>query len=733
MKTLRFPSVLPVRVLALGLLWPAGLPGLAAAEADPFPNRDSYVKLTGQAAAISGSDTAFQSRTRQPANGGAGIEDLRISKEVSRRTSLLIEGRALVGAEDYLGSFKLTTNEVGTLEAGFKRFRTFYDGVGGFFPANGQWLPLADQDLHVDRAKFWIEGILARPGTPEVTVRYTNELRTGRKDSTIMGSTDLTGLPFNLAPNPVSPARKIVPSFLQLGERHEDLTLAVRHKVGKTQVRLELQGERTRNVDSRFVTNFPGEVIPWAIASLPTAAQPAAKATAPATSWNNQQAIVETEGIAVKSSGATLETDTPLTEKVTLRVNGNYELVHTAVSGSRPIVTQTPTAAGVVAVQTNNYADLAGGTRLKSLVGNVALDWKPTKALFVKLAYRAQEEYVRGSSTYTVVAASGTPATTLTSTPRLGWAKLEQDVRTPVVELRYTGIKDVAFYASGSLRDLRGIERNTSAYNPLTAALGTPAIQNVSEDHGNYTVGANWKVSPALTLRSEVFGKNHQDNTSGFESRIGDYYLLDSRYQGLKVTGLAHLSPQVGVTGRYVYQRGRMQVTGFLPTYPAYDSLRSENHLLAGTIDLTPARHWYVQLNGNVVFNVISTIYPRAGVTAATSTLAAFDTNRVLQNSDNNYVTAGILAGWTVDKVTDARLQWNSYRAANGNAVLAPMTLPYGVAVRDTSVVLALKRRLSARWTGHAKAGYFDSENDTTGGRTSYHGPVAYLAVEYGL
>jgi hypothetical protein len=722
-------------VLSSGLLLVSSLPALAAdkAEADAFPVRESYVKITGQAASISGSESSFQSRTQQPANTGAGIEELRIVRDLSKTTSLTIDGKALTGSEDYLGSFKITKNEVGSIEAGYKRFRTFYDGVGGFFPLNGQWNTLATQDLHVDRSKFWIEGTVNQPGAPVFTLRYVNELRNGQKDSTIWGSSSLTGLPFNLAPNPVNPARKMSPSYISLGERHEEVELSMRHKIGKTSIRLALIGDQFNNVDTRYVTNFPGEVTPWSIASLATAAQPAAKAVVAPTNWNNQVRIAETEGMQSRTTGARFESATPLTDKLTLKVNAAYELIHTTVVGDRPLVTSTPTATGVVFVTTNNYSGLTGGTRLKDYVGNIGLDWKPTKEVFVKLAYRAQEEYLRASSSYTVISASGTPATTLASTPRIGWSKLDQDVSTPVLEVRYTGIKDLALYFNGSQRDLSGVERNTSAYNPLTAINGTLAIQNVSEDHANYTFGANWKASPFLTLRGEVYQKGHTDGTAGFETRVGDYYLLDSKNNGFKLSAVAKVSPALGFTTRYVYQRSEMTCTGFLPNYPAYDSLNGKNHMISESIDWTPNKSFYAQVNANWIFNVISTIYPRAGITPATATNNAFDTNRVVQNANNNYVTAGFLTGWTVDKDTDAQVQWNYYRADNGDSAISALTMPYGVMVKDMSVTVGLKHRFNDKWIGHAKIGYFDSANDTTGGRANYHGPMAYLSFDYGL
>ena len=736
--------------LSSAVLILAGVPSRAAdkVQVDAFPNFDSYVKITGQGASISGSETAFQSRAKQPSSGGFGIEDLHILKDVSKTTTLVIDGKALAGVEDYLGKFNVTKSEVGSVEVGYKRFRTFYDGVGGFFPTNKQWNKLSNQDLHIDRSKFWAEATLAIPNAPVFTLRYTDELRSGQKDSTIWGTSDFTGLPFNLAPNPINPGRKMTPSYINVDERHEMIELTARHTIKNTTVELKVFGDRTNNLDTRYVTNYPGEVIPWSIASLSNSAptgqvaspQAIAKAAATPANWNNQVDIAETDGMITKTGGVTFEADTILTDTLTLKVNGSYELIHTAVSGGRPLVTYTPTSTGTVPVTTDNYAGLTGGSRVADYVGSVALDWKPAKDLFFKLAFRGQDEYVRGTSSYNAIAASGTPATTLATTPRTGWAKLHQNVRTPVLEVRYTGIKDLALYFTGSKRDLNGEEHNTSSYNPLTAGNGTLANQNVKEDHINYTAGANWRAAQSFTLRGEYFHKGHKDNTSGFGVNVGDYYLLDSVYSGFKVSAIFKPLPELGFTTRYIHQKGTMQVTGFLPTFPAYDSLDSVNHTVSESIDWTPNQSIYVQLNGNFVYNVISTIYPRAGITPAVvnatsglTTANAFDTNQVLQNSNNNYVTANFITGWVMDKATDAQVQVNYYHADNNNAFLTPLTMPYGVVVKDMSYTVGVKHKFNDKWVGNAKLGYFDSVNDTTGGMANYHGPMAYVSFDYGL
>ncbi len=724
----------PAGLLAGGLLILTGSPAFAAdpLPSDAFPNFDSYIKISGQAASISGNEAAFQKRNALPSGGGIGIEDLHFSKDLSKTVTTVVDGRALTGSEDYLLSFNVAKTDVGSFEAGYKSFRTFYDGAGGFFPLNKNWQALTNEDLHIDRSKFWVEGTIALPNAPVLKLRYTNELRSGQKDSTIWGDSDNTGLAFNLAPNPISPARKFTPSYLEVNERHEHLELSASYKIKETDIEVAVFGDRTDNSDNRFVTRFPGETIPWAIASLSGAAQNAAKAAAPYTSWNNQVVIAENDAMKTASSGVTLAATTVLTSKLTLKLNGTYELVNTDIAGGRPLVTTTPTVAGPVLVSTDNYYGLNGGTKVNDYVANIALDYVPVPSVFIKLAFRAQEEYVNGASSYTVISASGTPAVTIASAPRTGFADINQTVTTPVLELRYTGIKDLALYFNGSLRNLNGDERNTSSYNPLTATSGTNATNNVSEDHGNYTFGANWRQSNVLTLRGELFHKSHKDNTVGYATTgptVGDYYLLDSQYTGYKATALVKLNDELGFTTRFIYQKGTMQVTGFLPTFPAYDSLDAKNYMISESIDWTPTPQVYVQLNGTATFQVISTSYPRAGVTPA-GTNNAFNTDGIVQNSNNNYMTGSLVAGFVATKQDDFQFQVNYYRANNSDSFLAPMTMPYGVAVRDVSVTVGVKHLFSNTLIGNAKVGYFESKNDTSGGFANYHGPIGYVSLD---
>jgi hypothetical protein len=153
-----------------------------------------------------------------------------------------------------------------------------------------------------------------------------------------------------------------------------------------------------------------------------------------------------------------------------------------------------------------------------------------------------------------------------------------------------------------------------------------------------------------------------------------------------------------------------------------YQSMDSKNDMFGETIDWNPTTQFYMQANLNVVFATIQTAYPRAGGAG----------NEVLRNADNNYKNGSLIAGFVVDKNTDAQLQYTFYRADNYSAPTV-VTQFYGAGVKEYTVALALKHKFSDRLIGSLKVGYFDSKNDTTGGFTNFRGPMGYITIDHAL
>lgn len=715
----------------------------AADNSDAFPAFSSYIKITGQGADIAGSRSAYEYRNKQPKTG-AGIEELYITKELNKTTSYVIEGRALAGAEDYLGSYKITKNELGSFDFGYKRFRTFYDGVGGFFPISGSFQTLNPQNLHLDRGELWAEIKIARPNEPVFSLRYTNGTRNGQKDSISWGDNDNSGqvyrlLPDGLGVNNNATIRKNTPSSFDIDERKEILEGIVRHKIGNTTAQLSLIGDWSKKNNSHWVSRFPGETLGVLPGSTVISA-PVAEVAA-ATQWMafNNQVIQSTQDIQdTKTKAVVGKTTTKLTPKLTLHAEGLYQDVSGSFSGDRMTITNAPIAGNLTrALTAYPVRNLKGESNVEVWSGKLALDCKLTDAFTATIALSDEDRNADGSGAYDVVTASTAAVPVYDTTSRLEKSVVEENTLTPALDLRYNGIKDASLYLSVANKTIDGRDVQTPQYNPLTTTIKSIIYRDVAGKKWDYKVGANVRLQPNLSVRGETYYRDHSFQTTGWNTNsnvtditTGNNYELDNQTYGLKLTALFKATEMLSITTRYIYEKGKMQVTGFIPLYPEYDSMDSKTHNLGVTADWNPTKDFYLQANANIVYNVISTVALHNLAVAAVGVIPA---NRIIQNADNNYRTANLIAGTPLSKTDDLQVQFTYYKADNYNPQLARYTQPYGASALETMVSAGLKHKFNDKWIGHAKVGYIDNKNDTTGGRTNFRGPLGYVSVEYGL
>ena len=713
------PANRPIHLRATGLLAGAllALSGLAAAadsssppatDKDAFPTFDNYITFTGQNAWVTGNSAAFQSETKSAKNGTGGIEDFQYNKDLTKDVSVKSDGHALAGAEDYLAHFNIARDDVGSFDAGYKRFRTFDDGIGGFFPTNNAWMPVIQQNLYVDRAKLWAEGTINLPDKPVITLRYTNELRDGRKDSTIWGATDLTGIP--VLSNASTAARALVPSYINLGERHQIIEALARHTVGKTTYEVSLVADVVNNLDTRYFERYPGELKPFpAIPATPVK-------VIPSTAANNQITGFDQEGVSSNTFSATGRTETVISDKLSFHTGVRYQHLTSSFTGYRPLYTSTATGVGVVIAPSANFQNLTGGSKVLDYTANAGVELKPVSDLFVSVDVRGENRFTKAADSFNSVAATVSTTTgAVTTTPTANHANstVNEPSWIPSIDLRYTGIRDISFYASGDYRYSSGTERLVPQFTT------TPVTENedVHENHGRYTVGANWAPVTFFSLRGETFYKDHQNNFQDYASASPTGFVLGYQLYGGRLSAVVSPLPTLSCTTSYVLQRGKMETAANL--LATYDSMDARSQQIGETVDWTPIRQFYLQAGFNLVFDTTRTGYPQAGGVA----------DNTVQNSNNNYWDANGLAGYALDPATDVEAEFVYYRADNYQPALAG-SVSYGAGARDYRATLGVKRKLTEHLIASAKFGYLVSRNDTTGNFTNYTARVAYLSLE---
>lgn len=700
---------------------------------DTFAAFENYIKFSGQGVSLTGSKAAYQKNTQTPQTGALGIEDFSFTKELNSTTTAKMDGRALAGAEDYLAQFQITKTDVGSFEVGYKQFRTFYDGAGGFFPINNAWLSLYPRSLAVDRGKFYATAVIATPDMPVFTFKYTNETRTGKKDSTIWGDTDQTGIPiYNVSSlNPISANRKIVPAYLNLDERHQEFEATVSHKIGRTSGSLSIIGTSIDNNDRRSVDRYPGELRPYP--ALPTT-QPAFIVTPVLAQNQNKGFDLQRNKENAVTVNARIETE--ISDKVRVYFHGSRRNASSDIAAERMITASTATKLDTqvtVGAFTSGgrppYSYYSVGSIDQSVwTGVIGLETKLAPDLKVNAALRYEDYRVSGYNNTTYVSYLITPATGTVEYKPVnapnGISLVEKPV-SPEIQIRYSAIKNLPIYLDWDYRSSPSTE--SVAYNSITPAGLNQALSsstgnnNIKEKHSNLKLGANWNACSFFTARAEIFTKDHENTFTGFGDNLGDLYVLNYDIYGARLTGT--IKPQAGLTltTRFIEQLGKATTMG--DSYVEGDSGDSKRYQLSETVDWAPNKSVYVQANLNVVFDTIKTSYP------VVTGLA----QNVLHNADNNYYNGSVLTGFAVEKNTDLLLQGTYYKADNYQPALAGSTVPYGMSAREYSLTVGVKHKMTERAIVNAKVGYLDSTNATAGGFSDYHGPLAYVSVDYKL
>ena len=703
----------------------------ATEQADAFPTFESYIKISGQAPWVSGDGAAFQKGTNTPTAGSGGIEDMFYTKDLTDNTTIEFKGKALGGSENYLADLNLTTANVGSVDVGYKRFRTFYDGVGGFFPLNDQFQKASPERLAVDRGAFWVDLKLARPDRPVFTLSFHDEIRTGNKDSTEWGLivNPLATVTNGALVGNATPANTVAisPNIQALAEHHKILDGSMVATIGKTTETFKVTLDWVNNLDTRYYQKYPNSTV---------IADPSV------------MVLDDQEGVQAKSFHVLNQTETKFTDKIALDVGLCYFHVTSTDGGEwiTPAYNATANAIFNAVTAGNIYAN----AKVDDFAGNVALKFTPTPNWLAEVGFKEETNIVTDAggfiTTSLATGATTTAATNVTTAQDLTYSHEADHIASPEASLQYLGLKNISIYTSFDDRVNRGNQHWINPYAAVTttgtgvvttagAAPGSVFFQDDDQDNRNAKFGINWNACSFFTLRTEVYRKDHVNRFIGANDIIGTgsygaLYATGYTFTGAAISLIVHLTPTLSFNSRFQPQSGNMAVTantvtGGLGTESTSGKARGD--ILSETVNWSPSTQVYLQGSANLVYNYIQTAYPVVVV----STTTAIPTP--IQNSNNNYVVCTGLCGFVLNKTTDIQVENLWERANNYNPQIALGGNPYGAGFETDRATVGLKHKFSERLFGEGKLGYIKATSATTGNFTNYKGPLAYVSLTYSL
>ena len=633
---------------------------------------------------IHGDKAQYQRRYGLPKGAFGGVEDFHYEQDLGKKGLFHIDGRGIFDNHDYSIKLGAENPDIGYLEAGYREFRTWSDGSGGFFPGNGAWYSVFDDALALDRGEAWFKGGLTLPNLPVFEFKYNHQFRKGQEDSTSWGDVNIPGYG----------SRAIVPSFRDIDETRDIFAVEMKHKLSKTDFGLGLRYEISSTDNSLNLRRNPG--------------QP------------NDRYVTQREGVDTDLFNVHAFTETAFSEKVLLTMGYSFTTLDSDISGYRLYGSTYDPDLAQRLPSPDTFQGVSGGSQLHQHVANLNLMLRLTDYLVLVPALRVEKQNTDGLSDY------DSPAAPFSSFPYEATSHRGLLDVSESLELRYTRLTNWVFYARANWLEGSGDLRES------WDNLGTGAnVVNRSTDDDRfwqkYSVGAHWYPLRGLNFSGEYYHKidendysHHVDSTpnvlTSLPSTLYPAFLNAQELTTDDANFRVAWRPQatLSLVGRYDFQHSTIDTQP--DTFSKIQSAEIISHILSGTMSWTPLNRLYLQAGVNRVWD-------RTDTPGDETTLA-------IQDAKNNYWTVTAAIGYALDNKTDLELQYLFYRADNYDDNSA-YGLPYGASAEENGITIGLSRRFSDRIQWTLKYGFFDGRDQTSGHNTDYQAHLVSTSFRY--
>ncbi len=690
MKTPRLPPLLPAAVLCALPVFPAIAADASADKSDtdtaPAPALiEGTVSFSGGGTFLDGNRAAFEKRFQTAKDGFGGLERFRLRRD-TEDSFLVVESHALAGENDYGLKGLWSREKTGYLDFGFRKYRVFYDGSGGYFAPAAAFFPLYGDRLAVDRERLWLELGFTPDDLPRLRLRYERLTRKGEKPSTTWGDTNLTG---------GRGARAIVPAFLELDETRDIFSVNVDHSTEAWDWAAGVRYEHSEIDNSRQNFRRPQE--------------PAARAVT--TRDQTESDLFTSHAYVERRFGENFRTS----------AGAQVTSLDTNVDGDRiygpdydPVY--NPAFSGRQSGDLG-FLDLAGGTRLKQHVFNLNAVYQPTARWRIHPGLRYENQQVDGLSTFITTNVGNTLATTLVNASAVSE---KQDNRlTGTLEVKYQPRPtwDYRFKSEWGFTegDLEETLRN-SATQATLIDRGT----DYTRTHQKYSIAALWYARPGLTFTSEYFYRLRLNDYDAFRDSTAptgnDRYPAfitnqDFVTHDINLRATWRILPSLTTVTRY--DRQSSTVTTSYQGLPEIRNGRLDAHILSESLTWTPHARLYVMAAANLTYDQFAT--PGAPY---------------VRNADNNFLNSNLSAGYVLNEKTDLVLDASDYHARNFVDTSA-FNQPYGAEQETRALTLTAIIRQTAHLIFTLKYRYATHEDFTSGFTNDYRAHSVYAKTEY--
>jgi hypothetical protein len=673
----------------------------------------NWIELGIGGTIVHGDNAQFEQEHRLPADTAyGGIQDLHFEGPLAKGGLFSVDGHGIWDTNDYDIQVQLSKPKLGYIKAGFTEFRSWYDGNGGFFPHNDVFFEPPFPEMHIDRGEAWIELGLRAPDWPEITIRYSHEFRDGQKDSTVWGDTSLTGLPVN-------PTRKIIPSFRDIDETRDIFSFEASKTIGNTDVMLGMRYEHNENDDSLNMERNAGSV-----GVVP----------------GGQRFVTQRQKDDVDLFSGHGITVTRFSDSLWFTAGYSYTTLQNDLSGTRIFGTQFDSAFGepvpTLGQRDHAFIDLAGVAQVKENLFNANLFWMPLESLTVLTGFRYTHENLDTDSSFLAEEpVRNTPPFSPTNPeggfhygppePGFGARLADYDRFAQRLELRYTGIKDWAFYAEGEWEEEYGhVNENQNIDEDV------PLDKNTDSLGQKYTIGANWYPMMRLTVSGQYYhqiASYHDDIiTASFPRLINQDWNTDDL--NVRITFRPKIPASLGTLAlvtRYDFVHtsidGQWEVFSDGELLAELQTGEIKKHVITESINWNPLARFYLQANFSYTLNQTDT--------PANNIDLVPNTSPTVVNFRNDYWTVTTGIGYIINDKTDFYGDFSFY-CANDYFKNPAVAVPYGMGATEYTASASITRQLTKNTRLLLRYGYYNYRDVTSGGHNNYQAHSLYSGLQ---
>ncbi|MGH7957024.1 MAG: hypothetical protein ACREH8_08430, partial [Opitutaceae bacterium] len=416
--------------------------------------------------------------------------------------------------------------------------------------------------------------------------------------------------------------------------------------------------------------------------------------------------------------------DRMFNEKLRASAGGLITSIDTNITGSKiygatPNAEYSPTFAQR---QTSDvgYHGLTGGTRMKQYIGNLNVFYQPAKYWILRPGVKYEHLRTDGDEGHVDTDFGGGAAAAaiqrqIESGSRNSWNEFTEEL-----ELRCTRWAKWTMDVRGQWNQGTGnlVEQSILLTNNARILDRETEYERFGQ---RYIINASWHGRPGLTVaaqynyRVKIADYEHRRDSSDNRAGQDRYpaFIIDQDIESHDGNVRVSWRPKsmMSFVTRYAYQHST--VTSTMDGLPEIQNGKLTRHVITQTATWNPTARLFLSGAVNVTYDQLEV--PR---------------HRLTMNSDNNFTSASLGAGYAIGKVTDIYIDANHYRA--DNYIDNPeVTLPLNAGQKLQSAFLTWVRRHSDRVIYTAKYGYATSRDGTFGGFNDFDAHLFYGKVQY--